>query len=336
MMKSILCVSLAALSLCSGMAKAQSKSQVTSVQILSKIVPHYFEDLHYKPIGVCQWLDTTPTGPVVSTTLEVDHFLPDLVVTVFNNEGDDPWLEANTTIDQVSEKTASSALEAVSGFSLGNGDTHSIQNSHQSNAIKTKTVDVVGAPSDFLQTGMATISPNTSPYMPYYQSDLDVPGRLGVDSFVRTESFEPFGHSVGSGFHDQWASEFPREMEVDNNNDYKASVVMALRAADLVTNRNTGHIIRGTSDNCGTNCAVSGVVEEQSDTNEIFEEVWPNYRHIKLGQSDSTSINPIGQADFKAGEGNYVFVVWRHYRGCIRGPGQLIFATVQVPPYTKR
>ena len=44
----------------------------------------------------------------------------------------------------------------------------------------------------------------------------------------------------------------------------------------------------------------------------------------------------LGEKDDHAGNGNYVFLVWRHYRGCIQNPGLFITATVDVPPTNKR
>ena len=125
-------------------------------------------------------------------------------------------------------------------------------------------------------------------------------------------------------------------MSVDNNNDYKASVSLALHGADIATNQNTLHISQGTSNSCGTNCAVDSVVEENDETHEIWQEVYPHDRHVVLGESDAGSLLPLDQADITAGHGNYVFVIWRHYRGCIQGTGNFRWASHYVPPTTKR
>lgn len=57
--------------------------------------------LHYQIKGVRYWL--TDTGATV-TTPYVSHYLPDVVVSVFNpltdKNGGNAWLEMNDTIDQ--------------------------------------------------------------------------------------------------------------------------------------------------------------------------------------------------------------------------------------------
>ena len=63
-------------------------------------------------------------------------------------------------------------------------------------------------------------------------------------------------------------------MSVNIDNDYKASVVIALHAADLVTNNNALHdsihqrFLRKT-------CAVANVIEEMNEEHAIWQEVYP-------------------------------------------------------------
>ena len=40
-----------------------------------------------------------PAGAII-TTPYVQHYLPDVVVSVFNQPDDNPWLEINATLDQ--------------------------------------------------------------------------------------------------------------------------------------------------------------------------------------------------------------------------------------------
>ena len=52
--------------------------------------------LHYEVQGTCFWL--TPTGTII-TTPYVQHYLPDVVVSVFNQADDNPWVEIHDTLD---------------------------------------------------------------------------------------------------------------------------------------------------------------------------------------------------------------------------------------------
>jgi integrating conjugative element protein (TIGR03756 family) len=203
--------------------------------------------------------------------------------------------------------------------------------------VITKNVDVIGSPTGILHLPFLTLPYNTTPLMPYFLSALDaVHGRSGVAESVRLETFNPLGETIGT-LYDHWAYEFPRDMSVDNNNDYKASVSIGLHAADLVTNLSPLHVIHTTTNDCGDHCVADNVISETSETHEIWQEIYPNDHHVALGESDALSLTPLHQDDIDAGGGNYLFALWRHYQGCIPGPGHVIAVVgPHVPSPTKR
>lgn len=319
------------------MADDGPSGSINSAQMSLDVGEHYFSYGHFRPIGICVWLNWSIFGPYTIITPELSEYLPDLVVSVYNESGDDPWFEARETFDKVAQVAGGAAMQAVTGDDLTDGKNTSLRGEQNNNSEVTKSVDVIGSPTGLLHIPFFMLRLDTTPFMPYFQSALDsVPGRMGIAEDLEPETWNPFGDYIGSSFLHHWAYEFPRSMSVDNNNDYKASVSIALHAADIVTNKNTLHVVRSTSDSCGKNCAVANVVQESSDDHEIWEEVYPHDRHIQLGQSDLTSVTPLGHNDEKSGHGNYVFVVWRHYKGCIQASGHLIYKTVDVPPTDKR
>ena len=61
--------------------------------------------------------------PMTYTTQELDEYLPDLIVTVFNQAGDNPWLETATLLDPAADATATAAILAATGYVMGNGHT---------------------------------------------------------------------------------------------------------------------------------------------------------------------------------------------------------------------
>lgn len=293
---------------------------ITSVDMAVTIGKHYLDYTHYKPIGICTWLHWWMFMPYIVVTPELDEHLPDLIISVYNKAGDNPWFEARQTIDKVAKVAGNAAIRAITGFELTNGRNTSIRGKQHNSANITKTVDVIGSPMDLLKIPYLTLQSDTTSFMPYFQSNLDVAtGRMGIAEALRIETWNPIGHYIGSSFINHWAYEFPRDMTVDNNNDYKASVSIALHAADIVTNQNTLHVVKSVADSCGTNCAVSNVTENAKQV--IWQEIYPHDRRIQIGKSDVTSITPIGSNDTKAGHGNYIFVLWRHYRGCVQSPG---------------
>lgn len=310
---------------------------MTSYTIAQKVAEHYFNYTHYRVIGTCFWRECSWHGCSFPLTLELDEYLPDLVVTVYNGEGNDPWVEARTLLDRPSHAIGNRLITGATGFELQNGSSSAFNKVAHYDSLRTKSVDVIGNPFTLLHFPFLNLRVDALPLTPYYQSDLDVPGRLGIAEIVRMETWAPID-PIGNSAFNHWSYEFPRSMSVNVDNDYKASVIAALHATDIVTNQNTLHVTKSTSDSCGINCAVSNVIEEQKENHAIWEEVYPHDRHIHPGEEDSLNPQSLGADDEAIGHGNYVFVVWRHYRGCVQvdKKATLLMATVTVHPIQKR
>lgn len=307
---------------------------ITSPEILAKVASHYLDYGDFKIIGECQWFEKK-TGITVSTQ-ELDEYLPDLIVSVYNAAGDNPWLEPATLIDPESDALGSSLMYAMTGYTMETGHTSSQQGTAHADSVVMKEVDVIGNPSTLFRVPFETLDVDTNPFELYYQSSQDfMADRVySIESF-NPKSFNMLDYYIGTA-NNHWGYEYPRSMTVNNSNDYKASVMIALHAVDIVTNNNSGHTVLSTLDSCGDNCAVANVIEEISNNHEKWQEVYPNDRLISLGESDALSTKTLGLDDTTAGNGNYVFVIWRHYRGCQQGPGELIFYTRKIPATEKR
>jgi integrating conjugative element protein (TIGR03756 family) len=323
------------------MATTKSPGSISTFSIAWKSARHTVDYSHFSVIGSCVWLDKDALGvPSLSFTLELDEYLPDMIVTSFNEAGDDPWDAARISLDKASYATGNIASKSMTGYSLGNGQTSEDNDGGQkANSLITKYVDVIGNPDPLKYFPFLSLRLDTHSFFPYYSSAVDTTGRLGIAEALRLpQNMNLLGYIIGQGFTNKWGYEFPRSMTSNTTNDYEASVMSALRAADIVSNKNTLHIVKSTRDSCGANCAVANVIEEQHDKHEIWEEVYPHDRHIQLGQ-DARAILPghyLGENDDKAGNGNYVFLVWRHYRGCIQHSGKFLWAMIKVPPTVKR
>ena len=318
----------------------EAPDYITSIGIAEKITEHYLDYSHYSVIGACQWLHCKTGICVTSTTLELDEYLPDLVVTSYNGDGNDPWLEAQETYDTASYATADIATIEMTGQTLTNGRTRMKARAMHEDRQIIKSVDVIGSPSNLLHFPFPTLELDTDAFFPYFQSDLDaLSDRSGLAEGIRWETYAPV-NTIGP-IYSHWGYEFPRSMTEKTSNDYKAAVMAALHAADIVTNKNSLHVVESTSDSCGKNCAVANVIEEMDsdedddDQHEIWQEVFPNDKHIELGEIDDM-VGDLGADDDAAGNGNYVFVVWRHYKGCKQSAGHIIYKTVTVPDTEKR
>jgi len=316
---------------------------ISSIGIAEKVIPHLFDYMHFKVIGGCLWWHCKhPWDCHVIPTLEIDEYLPDLVVSSYTGKGNNPYWEAaqmDKAIYPAGNSLLHSAMRAKTGLSvnadLANGNASTVSDTNHYSSLRTKSVDVIGSPLSLFHIPFVMLSPNTIPLVPYYQSDMDSLGKLGLAELIRPETLLPT-HCIGSNFLNHWGYEFPRNMTVNVYNDYKASVIAALRAADIVTNHNGFHTVKSTSNSCGNNCVVSNVIEENNDDHEIWQEVYPEDKHIHPGKSDLTTINSMGNEDAQKGNNNYVFVVWRRYRGCIQADGRLFYKSCNVGSPQKR
>lgn len=314
---------------------------IGSVQIGAAEITHRGY-MHYKIIGLCLWEKEKRGIPHFYTTLEVSEYKPDLVVTVYNEYGDDPWTLPNNTTDSTSEALGESLYQSIIGETLGEGNSATSMG-HMSYAnLRSKLVDVMGSPLNTLVFAFPQLDADTVPLLPYYQSDMDSLGRQGIAEAMRPETYEPFGQPIGDNALNSWSFEFPRDMKVNVDDDFKASIITALRAADIVTNKNLFHTVISTSDSCGQNCAVasvkeSGVAKVNPDTGEfkpeqfdnepppetIWQEVYPYDKPIQPGENDALLLEPLGKKESLKSSNNLVFVIWRHYEGCVQHSGTL-------------
>ncbi len=332
---SILLFLLISMSAFSAKDEVSSDDTITSVGIVGKIIPKLYKNLHYRVIGVCVW-QRGWDAPTV--TPEIEHFFPDLVVSSYQRPYTNPWLEINKIFENnYATKTQESLYKALVGLTPDYGDSHTPGSSglHQ----KRLLVDVVGSPYNLLGLPFALLRPETTPLKPYYLALTDlVVSRLAVVEIVLSLRHLPNAAGFVSGFpigssSSIWGYEMPRHFITHTTSKFRAAMVAAMHGADLVTNVNSGHITASTTNSCGRNCVISNVTFDPKRRDVLWQEVFPKNRMITPGlegherQEIEESIE---------GNGNFVFVVWRKYRGCVQDRGKLIYKTQAVGKPKKR
>lgn len=318
--------------------EVSTPKRITSADILIRVASKLGKNTHYKVIGACIWLRRWHSPKV---TLEVEHFLPDLLVTVYKRPSTNPWQEAHTLLhNKMAIKGYEKAFRAYTGNGVSYGANSSSvtdENTH----MKRPLVDVYGSPSVLARLPFLSLSPDTYPFKPYYIALTDlVQSRLMLIELTLMASKLGDVKGMVSGFPvgttlSHWGYELPRHFIINNANNFKGSVVAAMQGADLVSNYNLGHTAISLSNSCGRNCVVSNVVYDEKGKNIKWQEIYPTNRMITPGVNN-TEEDKKGLQDDKKGNGNYVFVVWRKYRGCIQGRGKLIYKTKNVGSPKKR
>lgn len=294
---------------------------ISSFGIATKVLSKLFTNSHYKVIGSCTWA-VGKLPPKLVVVPAVEQFLPDLIVTVANRPETNAWIEAkalyeNPASQAIYQKTYLLATGSALGFGEG---TNQLSRLHI-NDERTRVVDVIGSPAGLYRLPYLSHKAETKFGYPYYISEADAVSdrtELAELAYMATHPNLLFNHDIGSHT-ETWGYEVPRSMKVTHPSRYRASVVAALHAADIVTNKNSLHVTQSTKNACGPNCVISNVVFDRENQNIIWQEVYPQNRNINFNESET-----LGLADDKAGNGNYVFVVWRKYRGCIQNQGKYI------------
>lgn len=289
--------------------------------IATRVLEKLFHNSHYKIIGSCTWA-VGRFPPKLVVTPSVEQFLPDLIVTVSNKPEENPWLEARTLYENAASRTLyQRAYKAATGSELGFGNDSGQTTNLHINDERTRIVDVIGSPAGFYRFPYLSHQSETGFGMPYYLAEADaVMDRTEAAEmlYMGTHPHLLINHDIGT-LTQNWGPEIPRLMRVTQPYNFRASVVASMHAVDIVTNKNPLHVTKSTHNSCGKNCVVANAIYDPQNIKVIWQEVYPNNRNIKPGDP-----NDFGMEDEQAGNGNYVFVLWRKYRGCIPDRGKLV------------
>lgn len=272
------------------------------------------------PTHFCIWMSSQG---VVNTTPVLSHYLPDLVVSVFNKPHDNPWLEANKILDAVGQPVQQGIIHGTTGLDAGSGN-HGFEDQHGESVI-FKEADVIGNPALLMIPGHGLLTSTARSLIPYFQSMTDSmlwrglpPAALPEEGMALELNLE---HHIGTGL-SNWGGIYPHEGKVLSDNDVKAAMVLGERAADLLTSSNQlGHVVQRLSIHCGKHCDAATIRENSHEI--YFQMIYPiaqNECHM-LGDDESYL------SDMFNPDGSYVWIIWRHYEGCADGDGQYMGRT---------
>ena len=279
--------------------------------------------MQWRPVGVCFWLDCSPVECDVRTSVKVGHFNPDLVVSVYNELGGNPWREVRSVLGHVQRAAARGVLGQLtpappgsSGNRTGGGSTR----------LVFREADVVGHPlADLLNAvpvaGLICAS-QTGSGVPYFQSALDaLAWRRALPESLYPASFVPGLREVGGGAWQSWGSVYPRNGWIVQPEEPKAAAVIAQRAADIVTRAGQPHVYVPLSGPDPLDQRVwppGGLVEGDGATGR-WQMLAPLAERdcAVFGHDDRADSAGWGAGRVDVG-GDYVWNLWRPYRCCAR------------------
>lgn len=332
MIKKILVCAVLSVGIClNSVAAPINTITITKDVITAALKDPWHNYLNYRIEGFCSWLHFGMFGPYVTTTLKVTEFLPDAVVSVYTHNGSNPWVYANQFVDPVMQKVGEVTAKAIDGTAPISSDYSG--DSGGGSMQQFKEVDIIGNPAlsvFFSKLPFVFIPSNATALEPYYSSlsDSYLWHSPMMDDITHFKDLVPGIRTEGSSV-DQWGAIFPRVGYINQLGDYKAAAVIALRGADIATNSDQGHIYHSLhSGSCGSHCKVWPSKENHFDDvkyQEIYPEATTDAKKV-FGNNDLIS-GTYGQKQFSEGKGNYMWIMWRHYEGCIQGGGKFIGET---------
>ncbi len=269
--------------------------------------------LSYRVQGICYWLYCTLTGCTVRTSVKVQHYVPDAVVSSYSNTGENPWVEVR-------------AMSMPNPTAQGGGD-GTTNEEHENNLAKFKNADVIGHPGATIfgqfvsQLGYSCDGAGTA-FMPYLLSTLDtVAWRYNIPESVYPESLIPGMREIGTRLGlNLWGNVYPRGGFLHHVDDYKAAAVVAQRAGDIVTRRGQLHVYQPLLANASAGYWPAGALMESDASTGKWQELTPRL-------SSSCAVFPHNDVRIQAQRGDYAWALWRPYSCCERR-GQVFLGSV--------
>lgn len=284
--------------------------------------------MDFQVIGVCVWMTCTPFGCDFETSVQVRHYLPDLVVSTYHRTGKNPWQD----VASMSPPTAD-ARAGGNSTELSSGRDHS--------NLRFKNADAIGHPAAIVYNAMAnsgwTCESSATPFFPYYLSVEDdawrTPGavekkaaKAGMVPFVGMPL--PGGGTVGT-MGNVWGQVFPRIGFVIQTNDYKAAALTAQRVVDFVTRDDlltlSTHTYWPLTEDWEPGYWPPGPVIEGDPDRGKWQRLQPNMTQQCAVFPDHSAFESF--AGDMAGDGDYVWALWRAYSCCEREGAVLIYFT---------
>ncbi len=266
--------------------------------------------IQWKVSGTCFWLTCTPLGCDTDVSVKLSHFIPEAVVTSYSAES--PWgiYGAGVNATMSSAENASSAQE--------------------SGQLRFKNVDIVGSPAIDLFNSIAQnndlmCATNAQSYFPYFRSILDFVGwHKGIPEMFYPSAY--FGKNIDNGDsaypvttfdpgYTNWGNLYPRHGFLVQADDYKASAVMAQRAADIVTSASPQPHLYYPMPNQGADCSGKkcwppGHAELKQANTHLWQRLYP-------AMADSCSVfGTVDDSEPTAGNQQYAWHLWRPWECC--------------------
>ena len=307
---------------------ASHAATITTPGIVAQTTAATFACMRWMPVGLCFWLHCSWTGCRVRTSLKVGHYNPDLVVSVYNELGGNPWAEIRATLGLAQRAAATGVLGALLPVPLDSAGnrTEGSGNRRDHRNLVFREADAIGHPLATLSGVVAGVglvcASQTASFVPYFQSGLDAfAWRHELPEIVYPASWIPGLREVGTAPLQTWGSVYPRTGWTTQAEEPKAAAVTAQRAGDIVTRAGQPHLyspLTGPSPD-GQRVWPPGPLVETDARTGTWQMLAPRAETScgVFGSDDRASPAGWGGGRVDAA-GDYVWTLWRPYQCCRR------------------
>ncbi|ECF6066819.1 TIGR03756 family integrating conjugative element protein [Salmonella enterica subsp. diarizonae] len=265
--------------------------------------------------GICYWLFCTPFGCTVKTSVKVEHFIPEAVISVYQDKGENPWTEMKT-VSSVSGGIENAVSSGLAGLNAGGGQSTAKRPQGRESLLSTrfKYADALGHPATSLIGGQIpgySCKSAATPLVPYFLSTLDsLVWRTGLPEALYPEALIPGKREIGStAGSNMWGNVYPRSGFVTQQDDYKAGAVIAQRVADIITRSGQVHVYQPLTGHRRPGYWPPAPVTENTGTK--------NHKWQRLVPAASQSCAVFPDTGGKVAEdGNYAWTLWQPYSCC--------------------
>ncbi len=301
---------------------------ITTPRIIAQTTAATVACMRWMPVGMCFWLRCSWTGCRVRTSLKVGHYNPDLVVSVYNELGGNPWAEIRATLGLAQRAAATGLLGALLPVPVGSAGnrTEGSGNRRDHRNLVFREADAIGHPLSTLSgiaagVGLVCESQTTS-FVPYFQSGLDaLSWRQEIPEIFYPASWVPGLREVGSWPLQTWGSVHPRTGWTTQAEEPKAAAVIAQRVADIVTRSGQPHLYIPPSGPSSRSQRVwpPGPVLETDARTGTWQMLTPRPEAScgVFGTNDLAAVSGWGGGRVDSA-GDYAWNLWRPYQCCSR------------------
>ncbi|EFB0087991.1 TIGR03756 family integrating conjugative element protein [Salmonella enterica] len=305
---------------CGGLPVADAAINTASI-VASAISPSC---ISWRVSGICYWLKCTPFGCTVKTSIKVTHFIPETVVSVYQDKGKNPWTEM-ALVSGTSGGVENAISGALAGLSAGGGESVSKVPGQRSLHTRFKYADAIGHPATSLIGGQIpgySCNSAATPLFPYFLSTLDtLVWRTGVPELAYPEALIQGKREVGSqASQNMWGNVYPRSGFITQQDDYKAGAVIAQRVADIITRSGQVHVYQPLVGHRSPGYWPPDPVTENTGTKNH------KWQRLSPALSQSCAVFP-DTGGHVAKNGNYAWALWQPYSCCKRRGQTFLYST---------